>query len=63
MLVHGSAHIVEAEDEKHHALQLLIQKLTPQEQAREEEYIARAIHATSVIRFCIERICGKAHRA
>lgn len=63
VLVHGRAHIVEAEDEKLHALQLLIQKLTPQEQARGEEYIARAIHATTVIRFCIDRFSGKAHRA
>ena len=63
VLVHGRACIVEAENEKIRALQLLIQKLTPQEQARGGEYIARAIHATTVIRLSIERVCGKAHRS
>ncbi len=63
VLVHGIAQIVETEDEKFRALQLLIQKLTPQEQARGDEYIARAIHATTVIRFSMNHICGKAHRA
>ena len=63
VLVHGRACIVEAENEKIRALQLLIQKLTPQEQARGDEYIARAIHATTVIRLSIERVCGKAHRS
>lgn len=63
VLVHGRACIVEAEHEKLRALQLLIQKLTPQEQARGDEYIARAIHATTVIRLSIERVCGKAHRS
>lgn len=63
VLVHGRAHLVEAEDEKFRALQLLIQKLTPQEQLRGDEYIARAIHSTTVIRLSIERICGKAHRS
>lgn len=62
VLVHGHAHIVGTDEEKFHALQLLIQKLTPQEQARGDEYIARAIHATTVIRLSIERVCGKAHR-
>ena len=63
VLVHGRACIVEAENEKIRALQLLIQKLTPQEQARGDEYTARAIHATTVIRLSIERVCGKAHRS
>ncbi len=63
VLVHGPARIIEPEEEKIRALQLLIQKLTPQEQPRGDEYIARAIHATTVIRLSIERVCGKAHRA
>ena len=51
------------EEEKIHALRLLIEKLTPQETHRGEQYIARAVQATAVIRLRITGICGKAHRA
>ena len=40
-----------------------IQELTPQEQTRGDAYSARAIRATTVIRFSIDHLCGKAHQA
>ena len=63
LLVHGEAQVVTDEEEKIQALRLLIQKLTPQEAHRGEQYIARAVQATGVIRLRITGSCGKAHRA
>lgn len=62
VLVHGTVIEVTKEEEKRRALMLLIQKLTPQEENRGEQYITRAIRATTVLRLDIERTCGKAHR-
>lgn len=63
VLVHGVAEVVADEAEKVQALKQLIEKLTPQEAHRGEQYIARAVQATGVIRLRITTICGKAHKA
>ena len=63
VLVHGHARQVLNESEKRQALQMLIEKLTPQEAARGAQYISRAIKATCVLCLSISTICGKAHRA
>lgn len=63
VLVHGTIGEVTDEEEKRHALMLLIRKLTPQEASRGKQYIARGIQATTVLRFSIRQICGKAHRS
>ncbi len=63
VLLHGVAEVVADEAEKVQALRLLIQKLTPQEAHRGDQYITRAAQATAVIRLRITSICGKAHKA
>lgn len=63
VLVHGNAVSVCSEEEKIRALQQLIQKLTPKHLIQGENYIHRAARATTVIRFQIDRICGKANHA
>lgn len=60
--VQGEAEVVTDDAAKAKALELLIQKLTPQESARGAAYIERALHATTVVRLRIRTICGKAHR-
>lgn len=60
--MHGEAQLVTEETEKIKALKLLIQKLTPQETHRSDQYIAHAVQATAVIRLRITSICGKAHK-
>lgn len=63
VLLHGEVRLVDEPEEKVRALRMLIQKLAPQEAERGEQYIHRAVNATAVLRFHIERICGKAHHA
>ena len=61
VIVQGKVGIVMQTEEKRKALTLLIQRITPQHIERGEQYIDRAIDATTVLRLTLSEWCGKSH--
>ncbi len=61
VIVQGKVDIVMQTEEKRKALTLLIQRITPQHIERGEQYIDRAIDATTVLRLTLSEWCGKSH--
>ena len=61
LIVQGKVDIVKHPEEKRKALTLLIQRITTQHIERGEQYINRAIDATTVLRLKISEFSGKSH--
>lgn len=61
VIVQGNVDIVNEPEEKRKTLTLLIQSITPQYIERGEQYINRAIDATTVLRLKISEFSGKSH--
>lgn len=59
VIVQGNVSIVNDSEEKRKALSLLLQRITPQNIERGEQYINRAIDTTTVLRLKMAEFCGK----
>ena len=57
--VFGVARLVDDDDERRHALRLLVQKYSPEYVEIAEKYIAASFGRTAVIRLDIEHLSGK----
>ncbi len=59
IVVEGTAHIGLPEEERMHALRLLISKLSPEFQETGEKYARASFARTAIIRIDIDKISGK----
>lgn len=62
VILFGKAHLHLPEEERMHALRLLIDKLSPQFREIGEQYAHKSFHRTEVVRIDIEKLSGKTKR-
>ena len=62
IIVRGTASINLSEEERMHALMLLLDKYSPNDKAKGKMYTEKSLHRTSVIRLDIKEISGKTKR-
>jgi len=62
IILSGSASTGLSDDEKHHALSLLIDKLSPNDKVIGEKYAEKSFHRVDIIRLDIEQWSGKSKK-
>lgn len=62
VVVSGRARVVESDDERRHALELLVEKYSPEYAVVGAKYIEKSFHRTAVIAIDAERWSGKTKR-
>lgn len=62
VVVSGRARVVESDGERRHALELLVEKYSPEYAAVGAKYIEKSFHRTAVIAIDAERWSGKTKR-
>ena len=62
IIIKGKASIGLPDEERRHALRLLVKKFAPDQIEHGERSIEKSFHRTEIIRIDIERISGKAKR-
>jgi len=62
IILSGSANTGLSDDEKHHALSLLIDKLSPNDKVIGEKYAEKSFHRVEIIRLDIEQWSGKSKK-
>jgi len=62
VVLQGTAHLGLSDDEKHRALTLLLEKLSPEDKEVGEKYAAKSFHRVEIIRLDISSWSGKQKR-
>ena len=59
VILRGTAHIDLSEEERRHALHLLLEKLSPNDMELGKVYVEKSFHRTEIIRIDITEYSGK----